>query len=294
MHGCLRFFFKIVPVVIMLIALILAGLSQGGSRSKNVAFNSSTYLFKIDLTRVNMDKVFENDDRTIAELGFSQIYSFGLWGYCKGQTSSDTDTTISTEEEIKQWFSKQDYNVTYCSKPKSLFTIDIVDNLLNDIETSVSSSLSITLPPAVVKQKGAISACAHAAFILLLIGVAALGLSMLCSLLALLLPSLSGFALGFGLLAFVALIIGAASTLVTYTKVKNNFNNSYNTYGIMASLGDNKFYGMIWAAVVLTLIACIFNLIAVCLDRFVSKEPTRTEQVHDENPFMGYEEKQFQ
>lgn len=291
MIGCFRFFLKIFPVIIMLIALILTGLSQGGSRTKDVGFNASTYLIKIDLSNANMDKVFSNHDQTIHQMGFSELYSFGLWGYCKGSRAgaSTSTTSVSTSQEIKEWFSSGDYNVTFCSKPKALFTLDITNILLNDITNS--KSISINLPTAVSDQNKSIKTTGHVVFVVLLIGVTSLGLSMLCILFSFLLPSIVKFAVGFGLIALLALIIGAASSLVVFTKLMNNLNDAVEAYGIIATLAPKKFYGMLWAAVVLTFIALIFSLVSCCLLRSTNRERTRTQMSQEENPFMGYEQK---
>ncbi|KAH3675152.1 hypothetical protein WICMUC_002808 [Wickerhamomyces mucosus] len=300
MASCFRVFYLLFPFVVTFIALILGAISFAGSTTTKSSVIESTYLIKIDLTHVNTQEFFNSDDQTLEQLGLSEIYTFGLWGYCKGNRNNNADSDLIddndiTAEDIKNWFESETYNVTYCSKPKPMFAFDLIDTLTNDI-SSASEDLNISLPTDVKNYANTAKLVSKLVFVILLIGIITLALSLIFILFSFCSKFFSFSAAISEIIAFVALIIGSGAAIAVFNTIKKGFNNSATTYGILVSLGDKKFYILIWVSVALTFIAFVFNIVAGCIGnagrRSGPQKGSRALRTNvGEDPFMGYEEK---
>lgn len=271
MVSCVRFFVVLIPLIFSIAALVLGAFACAGS-TKDMTPVDQIYMLRMNITDIDVSSVFGSSvsaSISASDLGLSDIYSIGMWGYCKGDNDNG------------------DYNVTYCSKPTPMFLFDPVSILTEDLSTSISSS-DLNLPDKVEDYIKTAKIVSKVIFITTIIGVVAAFVVAVLTLLSFCSHFVSCVATILSIITFLALGIAAAASTAAYTIVKKYFNDALDDYGISATLSNYRFYGLIWAAFVAALITAVFSLFAICCGRTSSK--TKVVEVEKE-PFMGYEER---
>jgi hypothetical protein len=261
----------------MLVSTIVLGSFAIAGTTKDRAPVDQIYLFKINLTDLNVDNAIEEStgvdlssvvsvDDVLQELGVSEIYSFGLWGYCQGDNDNG------------------DYSVNNCSSPEPLYSIDPLAVLNSNLE-----GYSFLLPTKVQDYISTLQTAVKVVFITSIAGVSLAALALIFTVFSFGSKILSFVSTLVGLLSLVSLLIAAAASLGTSLIVTNYFEDNVGDYGIHANLGNNIFQGLIWGAAGAALIGTFFNLFAICCGR-TRKNKSKSEE---EAPMMVYQERKY-
>jgi hypothetical protein len=253
------------PLFFSIAAIVLGALAIAGSTSNHSPINQ-IYLFQMNITGATSAVNSQITSETSLEsLGLSDIYTFGMWGYCRGSSNSNGD-----------------YTPTWCSEPKSMYMFNPVDTLENEL----NDKYSITLPSEFTNYISTIRTVTKMFFITSLIGCAAAALTGIFTLLSFCSHGISCISMIIGVITFIAfLIVGGAST-GAFLLLRNYLNNSVEEYGVKGSLGNWTFYGLVWGAVVASALTAIFNLFGICCGRTASRPKSQEEM-----PMMQYIEK---
>lgn len=269
MVSCFRFFVVLIPLFFSIAAVVLGALACAGS-TKDASPVDQIYMLRLNVTNIDISSVLGSSVSVQAtDLGLSDIYSIGMWGYCKGSNDDG------------------DYNVTYCSSPTSMYLFDPVKILSEDLDSSLSID-DLSLPDQVEDYVKTAKIVSKVIFITTIIGVVAAFVVAVLTLFSFCSHAVSCIATIFAIISFLGLVIAAAASTATYSIVKKYFNDAAETYGISSTLSNNRFYGLIWASAVAALITCLFNFFAICCGRTASRR--KVVEVEKE-PFMGYQER---
>lgn len=271
--SCFRFSWVSIPVILLIGAVVLGSLAIGGS-TDNIPVIKDVYLFKVDLSNLNVQTALnltsseydsESVSEVLSELGISEIYSFGLWSYCKGDATNSTN-----------------FDVTYCSDPTPLYIFqpyEIIKSVLDDI--------SIQLPQQVQDYFTIAENTIKLIFICAIIGVCLAFITLIFTLISYCSKVISCISLIIGILSAVALILAAAGATGVFLVLQNYFQDA-TEYGIDATLGNKYFYAFIWTSVGATIVATLFNFFAICCGRTKAKKQSYDP---DAVPMMVYQEK---
>lgn len=269
MVSCGRFFVVLIPLIFSIGALVLGALACAGS-TKNMNPVNQIYMFRLNVTDINLSSVFSGVSIQASDIGLSDIYSIGMWGYCKGDNDNGN------------------YQVKNCSSPKAMYLFDPVKILSEDLDSNLSMN-DLKLPDKIENYIKTAKIVSKIIFITTIIGVVGSFVTAVLILLSFCSHAVSCIATIFGIISFLGLGIGAAASTGAYSIVKKYFNDATSEYGISGTLSNYRFYGLIWAATVVALIACFLNFFAICCGRTASRR-TKVVEVEKE-PFMGYQER---
>lgn len=261
----------LIPLLFSIACLTLGSLAISGNTTKK---RSDTYLFKLNLTEANAASLVGSSvpiqsssgstNSSVSQYGLSDIYTFGLWNYCKGTNTNGV------------------YTATYCSKVKAFYQVDIVTALANDL-----SSHSLTISTKVEDYSKTVKIITKVVFITSIIGLAFSFISFLITVFSFSSHALSCCGMILGTIGLVSMLIAAGSSTGTFMVLKKAFDNDRDTYGWIGTLGNYKFYGFIWGSTGAFLLTNLFNFFAICCGSTKSKSHDKD----DEEPFMGFEEK---
>lgn len=127
---------------------------------------------------------------TAAQIGLADVYSFSLWGYCRGTSTSENLVIVNGVASTS--FDNANVNFTWCSPPKAAYYFDPTQFLTTEINNAISNNPSITaqtkadlqaflqtlsndhitLPGNLSKQLGMIKSMSQASFGLILAVIA--------------------------------------------------------------------------------------------------------------------------
>lgn len=248
------------PLLCSIAAIVLSALAIAG-QTKAAQPVKDIYMLQINLTEATSTfSSLTSGSVNLESYGIGEIYSFGMWGYCKGDSQDGK------------------YNVTYCSKPKSMYVFDPVSLFEDEL------NVSVTLPDKVKDYITVSKVVSKLIFITGLIGACSAVLTGVFTIVSFKSHMVSCIAMLFGIISFVALALCAAASTAMFSIFEKYFNDEASTYGITASLGDKHFYAFIWAATAAALIACILNFFAICCGSTRSRGG---------EPKMGYHERGY-
>lgn len=262
MPSLFRFCYVLFPLILSLASIILGALAIAGSTTNHNPINQ-TYLFKLNITGATSTVNSALASSSVSSLGLSDIYTFGLWGYCKGDSDNGS------------------YKPTWCSDPKPMYIFNPVDTLENELD---STSDTLTLPSQFQDYVSTAKVVSKMIFICGIIGVAAAFLTGVLTLFSFCSHGVSCISVIIGLISFLSLLICAASSTGAFLILKKYLNNATDDYGITGGLDGYYFYGFIWAAVAAALIAVVFNFFGMCL----GSTRSRSKSIEEE-PMLYYE-----
>lgn len=256
-------------MVFSIAALILGALACAGS-TKNMDPVNQIYMFRLNISDIDVSSVFGSSVTLSAnDIGLSDIYSIGMWGYCKGENDNG------------------EYKVKSCTNPTPMYLFDPVKILTEDLGSDISVD-DLNLPDKIENYVKTAKIVSKLIFITTLIGVIAAFLVAVLTILSFCSHFVSCLATLLAIISFLGLLLSAAASTGVYTIVKKYFNDSASQYGITGTLSNYHFYGLIWGATAAALITCVFNFFAICCGRTSRK--SKVVEVEKE-PFMGYEER---
>lgn len=276
--GCLRFCFILVPVIFNLISLVLVAIACAGS-SRNNTLLTNTYLIDINLSGLNPSLILSlngvssaitsqvssltQGQSTNRDLGLSDVYTFGMWGYCKGNLRSGASN---------QEYSTDGVDFTFCSKPKAMYVFNPADVLLSDIsgsETDLNDvvdsldSAGVTLPSSIEDYMRIVTPLSKLIFICTIIGLALTCLQLLLSFFTVCSRGCSCFVFFLGSISFISLILACGASTGAFMYIRREFNNSVSDFGITADL-SRYYLAFYWAGCVASLVSTIFWFLSIC------------------------------
>lgn len=226
-------------------------------------------MFELNLTEATSSfSSVTSGSVNLTSQGLGEIYTFGMWGYCKG---------VSKDGE---------YDVTYCSEPMGLYIFDPLSLFEDEL------GVSISLPNKVEDFVDASKVLSKIIFITGLIGAGTTFLAGAFSVFSFKSRAFSCIGMLFVFISFVALIICGAVSTAMFSSFEKYFNNESLKYGITASLGNKRFYGLIWTAVALTFIVCVLSFFTMCCGKSRSKMIQPVEQPAMQ-PAMQYTDRRY-
>ncbi|ODV73057.1 Pun1p CYBJADRAFT_168118 [Cyberlindnera jadinii NRRL Y-1542] len=264
MVSIFRFCYVLIPLVLSIATIILGALAVAGQTTNSAPINQ-IYLFKLNITDATsaVNSLLSSNTDT---WNISTVYSFGLWGYCRGTTDDNNN-----------------YNVTWCSDPEPMYMFDPIDAVTSTLE----NEYSVELPSDFTDYISTARTVVKLIFITAIIGVCTAFLTGLFTLFSFCSHFVSCVAMIVGVISALALIICAGAATGTFTILRNNLNNEVSTYGVEGTLENYLFYGLIWAAAGCAVITAVFNLFGICCCRTRSVRYRSAEEV----PMMQYVEK---
>jgi hypothetical protein len=273
----------IATAVLIVIAVFI------GQTSTNGGLVESNYFVQLDTRNLNIkdalaggtfgdivDRVGAGGANNIQgggsakELGVSEWYRAGFFGYCTGHFNKDQSTTTDN-----------------CTTSKAYFIFNIVD-IIN--EGNNGKRQNLTFPSEVNKVLKTFGSLSRISFTLFAIG---------------LLATVIEFAVGwFGLLsrwgsccttivanvAFIALFGGALFNTIVYSLMAASFNKTYGQFGVKAEFHRHT-YAIMWLGVAISFGAAFFWLLSTCCcsgrrDRIVRGDKNGKRSAYgNEKPF---------
>lgn len=114
-----RLIFSLLTSFLFLTALVFLILVEVGNTSKHHAVVGSIYFMKLDLSHIIPRSVPQATliNSIARSLGLHDFYQIGLWNYCEGYGSE----------------------ITYCSKPKTLYWFNPVQIILSELLAGATS-----------------------------------------------------------------------------------------------------------------------------------------------------------
>lgn len=255
-----------------------------------------------------------------SQLGLSDMYSIGYWGYCKGSVKGIKDQ-IPELGSFGTQFSNKDVNFTYCSPPRVGFTFDpllllkqeitakivetgeqvksgpldvIVQSLVNQTVTLVNlmTYTTLNLPGDLETALPLLGRITKAGFGSLLAGAAIAFLSlcfqlvgMFCSPGKTILSCCNFFIM---VLAFIGVILGSGLTTGVYIYVRKTLNNEVKQFGIYSFLSV-QYYAFAWSAAAAALCMVIFSLVGYCCGCFRSDR----QKIRGHEPEFRYDHQKY-
>ncbi|AOA61323.1 Cell wall integrity protein [Komagataella phaffii CBS 7435] len=294
--GCFRFCLVIIPALLSVVACLFAIFSCIGS-TKNNEFLTSIYLLEIDASNISISALIPaaaNIDISPQQLGLSDVYTLGMWGYCEGTASSDAQTD---RDEI---LGLDNVDFTACSSPKAMYVFDPESFIQDVLNTSASlnqvnsyldilgvDNVDISLPQDLVDYEDTIRAVSKMIFICTIIGIVLTFIQVLFSIGAFFSKGWSCATTVVSILSFVSLIIGAGGATGMYRIVQTIFNDNLGEYGVRAGLSRN-FLVFYWLAVALNLIALVFWIFSICCGSTRKRSRSYTDSA-EKQPMMVYQ-----
>lgn len=266
MPSPFRICYVLFPLIFCIATVILASLAIAGSTSTNSPVNQ-IYLFKMDLSNATSAVNSQiSSVTTLEDLGISDVYSFGMWGFCKGSNDNNGN-----------------YSPNWCSTPEAMYIFSPIDA----ITAVMKEDLDIQLPSEFTDYINIAKTVVKVIFITGLIGVCTAFITAILTLLSFCSHVISCIAMMVSLISLLALAICGAAATGTFLILRDHLNDAVSTYGIEGTLGNWLFYGLIWGAIGGSLLVFLFNLFGICCGR------TRSRRQHeDQVPMMQYVEKE--
>lgn len=233
-----------------------------------------------------------------SDLGLSDMYSVGFYGYCKGDLTGGVED-IGDLGALGKQFRNNNVNYTYCSPPEFGYKLDplalIKHEMLEEIQnygrglsnltggltdSFISELLAVTasltydnlgLPGNLKQDLGLLHKVTIAGFSLLFGGACLTFVSFVFQLIGIFcLPENSFLSCcNFILMFFVVLVvvIGAALTTGVFLYVRRIVNQNLDSYGVKTFLSI-QFYAFAWCAGVAALLFIIMSIVGYCCGCF--------------------------
>lgn len=178
---------------------------------------------------------------SVAEsIGLHDFYQNSLWGYCEGNIN-ETD------------------QVTFCSKPKSMYTFDF----LEIFNSELFAGQSVNIPQSIQDDLGRLHTASHWMFALYIVGVILAFITVLVGLTALCTLFGSCIATFVSLMAFIFIAAATFLAQIMFMIYRNAINDTITELDVTASLGTAMF-AFSWTATVAAFVAFFGFLIGIC------------------------------
>ncbi|GEQ70139.1 hypothetical protein JCM33374_g3815 [Metschnikowia sp. JCM 33374] len=267
----------------------------------------------------DLSSVLENiiESAKPSDLGLSDMYSVGFYGYCKGNLDGDVED-ISDIGSLGKQFRNNNVNYTYCSTPQFGYKLDpltlikhemlekiqdygkglgsltggLTDSLISDLlaMTSALTYDNLGLPGNLKQDLGLLHTVTIVGFALLFGGAGLAVVSLVFQLIGVFCSPENAFlsCCNFLLMFFVFLlvIIGSALTTGVYLYVRKIVNQNLDTFGVKTFLSI-EFYAFAWCAGVSALLFIVLSIIGYCCGCFHHRK--RAPGNYD--PVMRYDHK---
>lgn len=253
----------------------------------------------------------------VSDLGLSDFYNVGFWGYCKGNIQGNSLREITELGRFGKSFLNNHVNYTYCSKPKAGYKLDPLTLLKHEIVQKVSdyangiSSLTGGLSDSFAAQLVALASSISyenlglpgdlkdkltlihnltvAAFALILAGACLAFISLIFQMVGMCctpnssILSCCNFMLM--LLVFIVVLVGSILSTVAYILVRHIVNDNVKQYGAKAYLSV-QFYAFSWSAAAAALLFLVLSIIGYCCGCFHPRHRyTRANEIrYDHKP----------
>ncbi|ODQ68680.1 hypothetical protein NADFUDRAFT_45163 [Nadsonia fulvescens var. elongata DSM 6958] len=282
-RNCLILIF---PVLTTLAALILTLIVLLGNVSNTVVLRD-VYFLKVNISDLSIPTAelgLTGDLATVADAapkaiaqqaGLHEYYTTGLWNYCAGNSTNGTDFTID-----------------YCSKPASMYYLDPVNMLSQDISRTHSSVSSATLatalesafPTEINDYISIVKPVSNAMWILYIVGICLTFIAIFVGGIFSFHSRCGSFCTGLiSALSSISLIVASGIATAMFTKIRNLFNENANSFGIGASVGRQAMI-LTWVAVLCSLASTLFWMLSICCGSTKRREVLTEEK----EPFIGY------
>ncbi|KAF7999908.1 hypothetical protein HF325_005757 [Metschnikowia pulcherrima] len=289
--------------------------AQAFASTASIPDSVATLLSEItgDLSSV-LDNIIAN--ASPSDLGLSDMYAIGFYGYCKGELNGDVES-IGDLGELGKQFRNNNVNYTYCSPPEFGYKLDplalIKHEMLGQIQNygnglsnltggltdsfisellAVTSSLTydnLGLPGNLKQDLGLLHKVTIAGFSLLFAGACLAFVSFVFQCVGICCSPENSFlsCCNFLLMFFVVLIvvIGAALTTGVFLYVRKIVNQNLDSFGVKTYLSQ-QFYAFAWCAGVSALLFIVFSIIGYCCGCFHPRKRARRRE-----PEMRYDHK---
>ncbi|OBA22593.1 hypothetical protein METBIDRAFT_39535, partial [Metschnikowia bicuspidata var. bicuspidata NRRL YB-4993] len=245
-----------------------------------------------------------------SDLGLSDMYSVGFYGYCKGELTGNVTDYSSELGELGKQFRNDNVNYTYCSAPEFGYKLDplalIKHEMMEQIQNygdglatlspglsdlfisellTVASSLTyenLGLPGNLKQDLGMLNSVTIAGFSLIFAGACLSFVSFAFQMVGLccspgnMCLSLCNFLLMF--LVALIVIIGSGLTTGVFLYVRNTVNQDLDDFGVKTYLSQ-QFYAFAWSAAVSALMFVVLSIIGYCCGCFHPRhrKPNRSE-----------------
>lgn len=173
--------------------------------------------------------------------GLKDFYTIGLWGYCDGNINKDDK-----------------YNVTECSKPKSMFWFNPLE-VWNLEETGLENAL----PDGVDKTLNIYKNVSKWMFIAYIIAFIATVVELVVGIFAICSRWGSCVTTLVAIVAFLFTAAASATSTALFAVIAGVFSDKLKTAGITGDMGKNM-YVATWLAAAFSLAAALFWMISTC------------------------------
>jgi len=198
-------------------------------------------------------------DKLAAELGVHQWYSLHLMDLCEGQYKPNATAKGASK------------NVTKCSNQTAMYHFDITNQISNELEVG-KLHINITdldWPSQIQDGIDALNIAMDATFVLYAIGIAAAGIAIITTVVALFLHGSRLVSFGnWGLASLSFLAFMVASIIITI--VQNKFTHLLNKYGNELGLfayRGTKYLIITWVATAVMFLAAAAWVAEFCIGR---------------------------
>ncbi|ODV94440.1 hypothetical protein PACTADRAFT_51276 [Pachysolen tannophilus NRRL Y-2460] len=275
--GCFRFCFVLFPTFFSVVALVLSCFSCAGS-ARNNSFLTNIFLIDLDFSEVEVPALLANltTDSGISDtdIGLSDVYTIGMWGYCKGDLKNGTTL---------QSYDTGNVNFTYCSTPKAMYVFNVtelisselnltdISSVTSEIDSVVTDVSDIDLPSNVESYVKVAKILSKLIFVCTIIGIVLTFLVMILTIPTICSRGFSCFVALLSFISFISFILACGASTGMYLYIKKELDKYVSTYGIEAHLSP-EYLGFYWAACASSLIASVLWAFSSCC---FSTEPTR-------------------
>lgn len=292
-------YLPIIPILCILTSFILLIISLTGQTTKS-SVSLGVYTLKLDFRNLNFSELmptdwYEVEEQELQQLvgnltfnnsGLDEIYLIGTHGYCSGDFKAGgdgIDAKYCTPQGETEFF-----------EPRTMILKAIEDaNQDNALSTNLTM-YEIQLPQGVPSFwfSGADPIYVRLIFYAILVGAILIGLELCCHIISLFtkrnrsvniwLETLAYlFSFGGIILTLIGMVVSKSLMVDRTLKYMND-----EEYGIVATLGNKRFYIMVWFAVALEILQfiTIANIISCCMHRIAFRREPKIVPVSTEVP----------
>lgn len=260
----------ILSVFILLLASlvpILSSLAFVGTSSPKSFFRTDVYAFKFDFRNVTFSRFIEpqkyfwniTNKLTVEESGLSQVYTFGLRSYCKGDM-------IDGKYVPTYCSGNQDMNVL---NPHQVFYEDLQN--AEDSPLNVNRTYELSFPLRVPNFEGSYyRRSLKTSYYCILVAIIISGVSLVGFAIPMAFPRLRGvYILAFltSLLSLIMFLAGGGIATKLWADTKDGFRIGSGLYRIKGNWGNGTFWKLLWLAISIqvVLLFCIIMMLC-CID----------------------------
>ncbi|KAG0689032.1 hypothetical protein C6P40_000204 [Pichia californica] len=260
---CCSFFGTIIVVISALCSVALLIAANVGTIGEQMS-KSSIFLLELNFVNVDLSSIYsEASSYTASELGFSDAYIFGMYGYCRGTQGTSTTSVDKIWEDIN--FSSSsctNSSITYEFNPVSFVVNEIND--YNTLGISITSD-DISLPGNLGNYIKTAEHISQVIYICSIIAICLSVVAILCEILCWCMFSMAVVEF-FQTLSFFAAIISSACATGAFKYIETEFNKYESTFGISAKLSKN-FLVLTWVGTGISLLTILLIMFTRCCMR---------------------------